>query len=242
LRRHPGEPARERALRAPQGTLFLDEVGELPAALQVKLLRFLQSGEVRPVGAESAVQVPVRIVAATNRDLRAEVDAGAFREDFFYRLSAYEIVLPPLRERRSDIPLLVEHFRRRHQERLGLDLQPASDKVIAALAAHPWPGNVRELEHVVQRAIVDSGSLADPESVRPLLTASGGEQVPARSQPAIGDELSLEELEKLHIEAVLRRCGGNRTRAAEILGIERKSLYRKAKRLGIALDGEEVES
>ncbi len=224
------------------GTLFLDEVGELPAALQVKLLRFLQSGEVRPVGAESAVQVPVRIVAATNRDLRAEVDAGAFREDFFYRLSAYEIVLPPLRERRSDIPLLVEHFRRRHQERLGLDLQPASDKVIAALAAHPWPGNVRELEHVVQRAIVDSGSLADPESVRPLLTASGGEQVPARSQPAIGDELSLEELEKLHIEAVLRRCGGNRTRAAEILGIERKSLYRKAKRLGIALDGEEVES
>jgi DNA-binding NtrC family response regulator len=228
---------------ARDGTLFLDEVGELPASLQVKLLRFLQSGEVRRVGGESAHDVPVRVVAATNRDLRAEVEAGQFREDFYYRLAAYEIVLPPLRDRRSDIPLLVEHFRRRHQEKLGLaDLQPANPGVIESLVAHPWPGNVRELEHVVQRAIVDSGSLSDEQTIRSLLSASVADQPAIASEPGIGDDLTLTDLERRHIEAVLRRCAGNRTRAAEILGIERKSLYRKAERLGIALDPGEVES
>jgi DNA-binding NtrC family response regulator len=186
--------------------------------------------------------VPVRVIAATNRNLRLEVDAGAFREDFFYRLAAYEIVLPPLRDRRSDIPLLVEHFRRHHQEKLGLpNLQPPSDEVLALLKAHSWPGNVRELEHVVQRAIVDSGSLADARSVQSLLSAPGDAEKLVDAAPAIGDDLTIDELEKLHIEAVLARCGGNRTRAAEVLGIERKSLYRKAKRLGIALDSGEVE-
>ncbi len=225
------------------GTLFLDEVGELPGSLQVKLLRFLQSGEVRPVGSDSIVQVPVRVIAATNRDLRAEVDAGAFREDFLYRLAAYEIVLPPLRDRISDIPLLVEHFRRLHQERLGLpELQPATAEVLEVLAEHPWPGNVRELEHVVQRVIIDSGALSDAHGVRSLLAATGANGgTERRSAPGIGDELTLTELEKRHIEAVLERCGGNRTRAARILGIERKSLYRKAERLGIALDPEEAE-
>jgi DNA-binding NtrC family response regulator len=206
------------------------------------LLRFLQSGEVRRVGGERAHDVPVRVVAATNRDLRAEVDAGRFREDFFYRLAAYEIVLPPLRDRRSDIPLLVEHFRRRHQEKLGLaDLQPASPAVIDLLAAHPWPGNVRELEHVVQRTIVDSGSLNDEQTISSLLAANGPGQQEAAKEPGIGDDLTLTDLERRHIEAVLRRCEGNRTRAAEILGIERKSLYRKAERLRIALDPEEVD-
>jgi DNA-binding NtrC family response regulator len=228
---------------ARDGTLFLDEVGELPAALQVKLLRFLQSGEVRAVGADHAVEVPVRVIAATNRDLRAEADAGEFREDFFYRLAAYEIVLPPLRDRQSDIPLFVEHFRRRYQEKLGfIDLQPASAEVIAALVDHPWPGNVRELEHVVQRAIVDSGSLNDEQMIRSLLTANSNNRDGITSEPGIGDDLTLTDLERRHIEAVLRRCEGNRTRAAEILGIERKSLYRKAERLGIALDPEEVKS
>ena len=227
---------------ARDGTLFLDEVGELTASLQVKLLRFLQSGEVRAVGADNAFEVPVRVIAATNRDLRAEADAGEFREDFFYRLAAYEIVLPPLRERRSDIPLLVEHFRRRHQESLdSIDLQPASPEVLEILVTHSWPGNVRELEHVVQRSIVDSGSLCDAQSVRALLAPAGGQAESLAGAPGIGDDLTLKELETRHIEAVLRRCEGNRTRAAEILGIERKSLYRKAERLGIALDTEEVE-
>ena len=228
---------------ARNGTLFLDEVGELPSALQVKLLRFLQSGEVRAVGADSAVEVPVRVIAATNRDLRAEVDAGEYREDFFYRLAAYEIVLPPLRDRRSDIPLFVEHFRRRYQEKLGfIDLQPASPEVIDVLMGHPWPGNVRELEHVVQRAIVDSRSLSDEQMIRSLLAANSSNRQDIPPKPGIGDDLTLTDLERRHIEAVLRRCQGNRTRAAEILGIERKSLYRKAERLGIALDAEEVES
>ena len=228
---------------ARNGTLFLDEVGELPAALQVKLLRFLQSGEIRAVGAEYAVEVPVRVIAATNRDLRAEADTGEFREDFFYRLAAYEIVLPPLRDRRSDIPLFVEHFRRRYQEKLGLiDLQPASPEVIAALVGHSWPGNVRELEHVVQRAIVDSGALNDEQMILSLLAANSSNRNDTPSEPGIGDDLTLTDLERRHIESVLRRCEGNRTRAAEILGIERKSLYRKAERLGIALDPEEVES
>ena len=223
---------------ARNGTLFLDEIGELPVTLQVKLLRFLQSGEVRPVGSDNTVQVPTRVIAATNKDLKAEVERGDFREDFYYRLAAYEIELPPLRDRRSDIPSLVEHFRRRHQEKLGLDeIQPAGKEVLDTLRDHSWPGNVRELEHVVQRAIVDSASLADAQLVRGLLGPSI-EEPPSSDGPSIGGNLTLKELEKRHIEAVLKRCGGNRTRAAEILGIERKSIYRKAKRLDIELDPE----
>jgi len=227
---------------ARDGTLFLDEIGELPALLEVKLLRFLQSGEVRPVGADRSLHVPVRVVAATNRDLRAEVEAGSFRKDFYFRLAAYEIELPPLRERRSDIPPLVEHFRRRHEDNLDLDTQtPASAEVLEILNGYSWPGNVRELEHVVQRALVDSGSLTDDRSIRELLEHDSGYPEGGTDTPGIGDDLTLRELEKRHIEAVLRRCGGNRTRTAEILGIERKSLYRKADRLGIALDREEDE-
>jgi len=223
---------------ARDGTLFLDEIGELPVTLQVKLLRFLQSGEVRPVGSDRALQVPARVVAATNKDLKTEVARGEFREDFYYRLAAYEIELPPLRNRRSDIPSLVEHFRRRHQEKLGLDdIQPAGHEVLEILQEHSWPGNVRELEHVVQRAIVDSGSLVDAHLVRGLLQSASG-AAPSSDEPSIGDDMTLKELERRHIEAVLIKCGGNRTRAAEILGIERKSLYRKAERLGIALDPE----
>ena len=221
---------------AREGTLFLDEIGELPVSLQVKLLRFLQSGEVRPVGSDRVVEVPVRVVTATNRDLHAEVETGRFREDFYYRLAAYEIELPPLSNRRSDIPSLVEHFRLKYREKLGLDeVPPAGADVLEALREHPWPGNVRELEHVVQRAIVDGGSLTDVLLVRSLLGPQP-EVATSSDEPFIGDDLTLKELEKRHIEAVLRRCGGNRTRAAEILGIERKSLYRKADRFGIALD------
>jgi two-component system response regulator AtoC len=236
-RDHPGaiESARN-------GTLFLDEIGELPASLQVKLLRFLQSGEVRPVGSDRPLQIPVRVVAATNRDLRAEVEAGSFREDFYFRLAAYEIELPPLRDRRSDIPTLVEHFRRRHAKNLGLDTETSvSKEVLAFFDDYSWPGNVRELEHVVQRALVDSGALTDAPRIQQMLIRASDGPAATAAAPGIGDDLTLKELETLHIEAVLRRCGGNRTRAAEILGIERKSLYRKAERLGIALHHEEDE-
>ena len=222
------------------GTLFLDEIGELPSSLEVKLLRFLQSGEVRPVGSDRSVHVPVRVVAATNRDLRAEVETGSFRKDFYFRLAAYEIVLPPLRDRRSDIPLLVDHFRRRYEGTLDLaTLSPASPEVLEILDGYSWPGNVRELEHLVQRALVDSGSLSDGVRIRELLEHDSDEAGESVTRSGIGDDLTLRELEKRHIEAVLRRCGGNRTHAAEILGIERKSLYRKANRLGVTLDREE---
>jgi two-component system response regulator AtoC len=229
---HPGAVEMAR-----HGTLFLDEVGELPAPLQVKLLRFLQSGEIQPVGSKHRIQVPVRVVAATHRNLRAEAAAGQFREDVYYRIAAYEITLPPLRDRRSDIPLLVDHFRRRHG---GDSLAPAGAEVLRLLTDHPWPGNVRQLEHVVQRAIIDSGGLTDHEVVARILeTINDHDEAESDDLPRAGDQVTLQELESRHLEAVLRRCGGNRSRAARVLGIERKTLYRKAQRLGIALDPEE---
>jgi DNA-binding NtrC family response regulator len=223
--------------QASGGTVFLDEVGELPPLLQVKLLRFLQEGEIRPLGSSSEVMVSARVVAATNRDLHRELSEGGIREDFYYRLAAYEIVLPPLRERPSDIPLLVEHFRSRLVTRLGAsDISGASERTLALLQDYRWPGNVRELENLVQRSAVDLGSLADADAVRALLGSPDDRTKEPTTAPGIGDDLTLDELERRHIEAVLRRCEGHRTRAAKILGIERKSLYRKAKRLGIELD------
>lgn len=221
---------------ARDGTIFLDEVGELPASMQVKLLRFLQDGEIRAVGAEANIHVATRVVSATNRDLRREAAAGTFREDAFFRLAGYEIELPPLRDRTSDIPQLVEHFRRTTERRLGFGGVEGPDATsIRMLQQHHWPGNVRELEHVVQRAAVDLGSLRDPKGLSLLLSPVS--RRPSKSGPAIGDDLTLDELERLHIQAVLARTGGNRTRAAKVLGIERKSLYRKAARLGIDLNG-----
>ncbi len=225
------------------GTLFLDEVGELTPALQVKILRFLQDGEIRRVGSETPVHVSVRVVAATHQDLRRGTADGSFREDLFYRLAGYEIVLPPLRERPNDLPLLVDHFRRRTAERLGIPPAPGPDEAaLGVLRRHSWPGNVRELENLVQRASVDLGTLADAAGLRRLIHGGRSEdETDARAaaqQPSIGADLSLEELERMHIAAVLTRCGGNRTHAAAILGIERKSLYRKVKRLGIPLDAE----
>ncbi len=221
------------------GTLLLDEVGELPPPVQVKLLRFLQEGEIRPVGGERTSRPDVRVVAATHRDLRREAAAGRFREDLYYRLAAYEIVIPPLRQRATDIPALVRTFFERSTADLGIhDAEGPTGQVLEYLQGLPWPGNVRQLQNVVQRALVDLGGLADLEGVRHLARAAGAESAPdgeARESPgpAIGSDLTLEELERLHIEAVLARCGGNKTRAAAILGIERKTLYRKLERYGI---------
>jgi transcriptional regulator with PAS, ATPase and Fis domain len=222
---------------ARHGTLFLDEVGELPPALQVKLLRFLQSGEIHPVGAKEPVHVPVRVVAATHRNLRAEARDGAFREDVYYRIAAYEIVLPPLRDRSSDIPLLVDHFLRLHE---GPKAPPVDEEVLQLLVRQPWPGNVRQLEHVIRRALIDSGGLTEPGAVAAILKTMEKPSETTEKPPAIGDDLTLTELERRHIETVLERCNGNRTRAAEILGIERKSLYRKMNRLGIQPDLEKA--
>ncbi len=225
---------------ARRGTIFLDEVGELPPILQVKLLRFFQEGEVRPLGSDASILVPVRVVAATHRDLGRILEDGGIREDFYYRLAAYEIVIPPLRERLSDIPLLVEHFRRDLVARMGLaEFAGLSSAAADVLRNHPWPGNVRELENLVQRAMVDLGTLADSVGLRQLLHSSGRHGEEDKIRPGIGDDLTLAELERLHIRAILKRCAGNKSRAARILGIERKSLYRKAKRLGVIFDSNE---
>jgi DNA-binding NtrC family response regulator len=230
--------------RADNGTLFLDEIGDISPAFQVKLLRFLQDGMVTPLGSEKSHRTDVRLIAATHRDLKQLVTEGRFREDLYYRLAGYEIVVPPLRERQSDIPLLVEHFRRRES------LPGPSKAVLDLFAAHAWPGNVRELEQVIRRTIIDSGGLVDAEAAERALRTiaprvAAGFSRPEGDRPAEAGRYTeppessdnelvpLDEAEKKHIVNVLRATAGNQTQAAFILGIERKTLARKIKRYGI---------
>jgi DNA-binding NtrC family response regulator len=229
--------------RADGGTLFLDEIGDISPAFQVKLLRFLQDGVVTPLGAEKSHKVNVRVVAATHRDLRQRVGTGEFREDLYYRLAGYEIAIPPLRSRRSDIPMLVEHFRRRVAAEMHRDDVPGPTQVVLDLfSAYAWPGNVRQLEQVVRRVMIDTGGLVDHEAVATELRASGATAAPAAAAPEAGaapredDLVPLDEAERRHIVAVLRATGGNQTQAAFILGIERKTLARKIKRFDISID------
>ncbi|HET8775334.1 MAG TPA: sigma-54 dependent transcriptional regulator [Thermoanaerobaculia bacterium] len=223
--------------RADGGTLFLDEIGDISPSFQVKLLRFLQDGVVTPLGAEKSHRVHVRVVAATHRDLKQRVAAGEFREDLYYRLAGYEIAVPPLRERRSDIPMLVEHFRRRIAEELKRDVPGPAQAVLDVFAAYTWPGNVRQLEQVLRRIAIDTGALTDADvSAQMLRTTNVGRGFsPPPPAPESPQELgSLDDAERRHIEGVLRATGGNQTQAAFILGIERKTLARKIKRLGIS--------
>jgi DNA-binding NtrC family response regulator len=225
--------------RADGGTLFLDEIGDISASFQVKLLRFLQDGTVTPLGSEKSHRVAVRLLAATHRDVKKLVAAGTFREDLYYRLAGYEIAVPPLRERASDIPKLVEHFVRRAAAEMKREVAPASPAVLALLAAQPWPGNVRQLEQVLRRAIIDSGGLSDADVVARTLRAIDPE-VPrvesGNSSSQTNELVDLDEAERRHIASVLRATGGNQTQAAFILGIERKTLARKIKRLNVTID------
>ena len=229
--------------RADGGTLFLDEIGDISPSFQVKLLRFLQDGVVTPLGAEKSQRVNVRVVAATHRDLKQRVSAGEFREDLYYRLAGYEIAVPPLRERRSDIPMLVEHFRRKiAAEMKREEIRGPAAAVLDVFAAYTWPGNVRQLEQVLRRMVIDTGGLTDADvaaqTVRAIAPAGREDDQERGLKPAAPqDELqSLDDAEKKHIEAVLRATGGNQTQAAFILGIERKTLARKIKRFGISMD------
>jgi DNA-binding NtrC family response regulator len=229
--------------RADGGTLFLDEIGDISPAFQVKLLRFLQDGVVTPLGAEKSHRVDVRLIAATHRDIKRLVGEGKFREDLYYRLAGYEIAVPPLRERASDIPLLVDFFRHRIAEEMKrASIAGPSQGVLDVFAAHVWPGNVRELEQVTRRIVIDSGALLDAAAASRALrdiapSSAGTSEVPAPVAEAASEELvSLDEAEKRHITAVLRATGGNQTQAAYILGIERKTLARKIKRLDISLE------
>lgn len=213
------------------GTVFLDEVGEMSPALQVKLLRVLQEGEVRPVGSSRAVKTDVRILAATNVDVERAVVEGKFRQDLFYRLGVVIIHLPPLRERSEDIPLLIERFLKAACAKKGkqVDLTPAA---IESLSSYQWPGNVRELENVIERLVVFSrGRRVDVSDLPPTVTP----RAPAVEKRMFGDMPTLEEIERRYLLYVLEQVGHNRTRAAEVMGIDRRTLYRMAERFGIPL-------
>jgi len=210
------------------GTLLLDEIGDMPLSVQAKLLRVLESGEVRRVGATRARTVDVRVLAATHQDLAVAVQREAFREDLYYRLNAVTIALPPLRERPEDVPLLVEHFLARHARRAKRPGRGVTPRARALLMAYAWPGNVRELSHVIERAVaLARGPLIDAEDLPVHLREEGYRPMPG-PQPQ-----TLDEVEKAHILAVLGSVGGNRGRAAAILGIDRKTLYRKLLRYGL---------
>ncbi len=228
------------------GTVFLDEITETSAAFQVKLLRVLQEHEIRPVGAVEARRVDVRIVAATNRHIPDLLKSETFRRDLLYRLSVINIELPPLRERREDIGLLVDHFLRRINEKLHRNAV-AGPEIVAWLSSLDWPGNVRELENAIERAItLNAGGRLAPEDFTQFTLApmAGEEGTSEKAVPASrpGDTwlcrlpARLEDVEREHILATLRFTKGNKLRAADLLGIARYSLYRKAKRLGIDLD------
>jgi DNA-binding NtrC family response regulator len=224
------------------GTLFLDEVGETSPAMQVKLLRALQEGEIRRVGSARSNIVDARVVAATNRDLEREVKAGRFREDLFYRLSVVCLRVPPLRERRSDIPLLAERFLRTSSENAGRGRLRLSEPALNRLVAYDWPGNVRELESAVEHAALHArGAEVAPEDLPPKLQSAEVRQAASRSPlAALYEDLpSLDELERRYLQHVLEATGGNRTRTAEILRIDRRTLYRMAERFRIKLDEEQ---
>ncbi|MFV0422998.1 sigma-54-dependent transcriptional regulator [Oleidesulfovibrio sp.] len=230
-----------RFLQADGGTLFLDELGEMSLSLQAKLLRALQQGEIQRVGSDNLLQVDVRVIAATNRNLPEEVAAGRFREDLFYRLNVIGVAVPALRERREDIPLLAGHFLTRYAERNRKMLKGFTPQAMNKLVKHDWPGNVRELENTVERAVIMSTSEYVTERELPAnIAALAGDAVHDTAQPDTTDivhdpyaGMSLEDLERRAIEATLRECADNKSEAARRLGITRATLHNKLKKYGM---------
>lgn len=219
--------------RARGGIVFLDEIGEMPLSLQPKLLRVIEGKEVLPVGATTPAQVDVRILAATNRDLEKDVEAGRFREDLYYRLNVIGLHIPPLRERQEDIPRLIEHLIRRHNVEMKTNYKGADNAAMKILMSVPWKGNVRELENVLERAMI----LGNGEWITPAELPEG--KVPKDEQSRLAGrhlKAAVRAYEKSHIENVLRETAGDRTRAAELLRLSRSSLYRKMEQLGIPLE------
>jgi DNA-binding NtrC family response regulator len=224
-------PREGRFKAAHQGTLFLDEVAEIPLAVQAKLLRVLQTGVFEPLGTNESIRVDVRIVSATHRELKKHIQAGLFREDLYYRLNVLDIEVAPLRDRRADLPLLVEHFLKRFCPDSKASISP---RALAALAEYPFPGNIRELEHTVQRAVV----LAGGQEID-LEHLPGG--IAGRATPRTDSGTSIrplaeavQEFEREYLVRALRSTSGKKVQTAELLGISRKSLWKKLRELGIA--------
>jgi Nif-specific regulatory protein len=218
------------------GTLFLDEIGDMSLAMQSKVLRALQEGEVRPVGGRDAVRVDVRIISATNRDLETMMREGRFREDLYYRLNVVRIAVPPLRERKEDIPLLIEHFLERAAETAGVPRKRLDISALQLLVRYDWPGNVRELENEIMKLVV----LTNGDVVTQQDIASNRELIDKltrleddREKEAEGFQ-RLAQMEKRQIERALAKAGGNRAKAAQMLGISRATIYRKLQEFGIS--------
>ncbi|HEY3064857.1 MAG TPA: sigma-54 dependent transcriptional regulator [Methylomirabilota bacterium] len=222
-----GATAERRGLfeEAHRGTILLDEVGEMTPATQLRLLRVLQEGEVRRVGESGVRKVDVRVIAATNADLEAQVEHGAFRRDLYYRLNVFPVTLPPLRERSSDIPALADHFLRVHRERARRAIPSLTPEAVRALRAYPFPGNVRELENEIERAVAlaEDGKPIGLEHLSPRIRDGGAPP----SAPTLNE--AIEELKRRMIEDALRECG-SKTRAAERLGLTRQSLQQMLRR------------
>jgi two-component system response regulator PilR (NtrC family) len=219
--------------RARGGTIFLDEIGEMPLTLQPKLLRAIEEREILPVGATTPVKIDVRILAATNRDLKKEIEASRFREDLYYRLNVIELYIPPLRDRREDIPPLVEHLLRQHNQELKKAYKGTDNATMKLLMSLPWKGNVRELDNVLERAmILGDGEWISPADLPRWEMPEGTRVVP------LSDNLkeAVQAYEKSHIETVLKKTNGDKKGAAELLGLSLSSLYRKLDELGIHLD------
>jgi two-component system response regulator PilR (NtrC family) len=223
---------------AHNGTLLLDEVADLPLAMQVKLLRVLQERKVKPVGGVSEREVDVRIVAATNRDLEAEVEKATFRQDLYYRLNVIQIRMPPLRERREDLPLLVDHFIRKFSAEHGRNVVGATPEVMSGLMAYHFPGNVRELENMIESAVAQATSnlltldafskLVGLQGVQPCASAIGN-----LPESGLDLERHLEEYERTILIKALERTEGNRTEAARLLGVSFRSMRYRLSKLGI---------
>lgn len=213
------------------GTIFLDEIGDVSPAMQVKLLRAVQERSFEPLGSVESVRVDVRIIAATNRDLAALVRQGTFREDLYYRINVVRLQLPPLRERREDIPMLVEHFVAKFNHLQKKNFAGVSEQALAALLEHDYPGNIRELENAIEHAFVlCRGGLIELEHLPPAIRdRATGHRPPSHTG------LTLRELERLHITETIRRHGGNRLAAAKALGLHPSTLFRKIKSMGIEL-------
>jgi DNA-binding NtrC family response regulator len=216
------------------GTLFLDEVGSMRLDLQAKILRALQERELERVGGTRTIKIDVRVLAATNRDLKKAVEEGGFREDLYYRLNVVPITLPDLKDRQEDIPLLANHFVQKFAPESNPSVREIAKEAMAVLMSHTWPGNVRELENVIERAVTLGRGPAILPGDLPAHLAGGTNPL----ERAVNKEATLEDLEKDYIAMILRRTRGHQIRAATILGIDRRTLYRKIRRFGIRLGDE----
>jgi len=216
------------------GSLFLDEVGSMRLDLQAKILRALQEREVERVGGTRIIKIDVRVIAATNRDLKKAVEEGTFREDLYYRLNVVPITLPDLRDRQEDIPLLANHFVQKFAQESNPAIREISKEAMAVLMSHAWPGNVRELENVIERAVTLGHGPAVLSGDLPPHLAGGANPL----ERALTREATLEDLERDYIAMILQRTKGHQIRAATILGIDRRTLYRKIRRYGLKLNGD----